>query len=194
MATSGIIVKNAALAMVNGVYSSYTPDSLGERWLSNDKLCIMRFVEQTVYSKLEYNEDTVYDENFEAITAETSFYSYNSITEEYTPITLEYGDVIFEKLGNLEKTMLPASLEETPRQLTLSEKAMALNGTRVYWLKNLSTNEFTKVEEDQLSTVFTISQSGGDSSVIEVLYYSEPIHILCTQTQEYIHMKTPRHP
>ena len=160
-ATAGLIIKNAAVSLVNGVYEDYTIDeSNHRRWLSADKTCIIHFIDnKTIYSRsdLDLNAMVVPEMTLQ------NYYRYNSkepdIANAYDLIRLsmELGGTINDQLGNNTKT--PVDNSDGPaRLLTVDELAPGLTGDRIYWLCDIAQTQKAadiKVPIEDLNTVKT---------------------------------------
>lgn len=145
MATSGILVKNAAVSLVNGVYNKYDDDSNGRRWLSSDRLCLMHFTNESIYTNVDVDLDSY-------VTAEMTtkrYYKRNTLTNEYSPIDLVLSSdkTINDQLGNTKKYLVANSLEDEPRLLTATELALGTSGQRIYWLVDTSSASDNKAED-----------------------------------------------
>ena len=170
MATSGLLVKNAAVSLVNGVYNKYDDDDNGRRWLSSDKLCLMHFTRATIKKKVDVS-------GLDYVTAgmlvgDRRYYKYNKLNNEYYPISLELSqtDTIDDQIGNNEKHLVANSISEAPRQLTENEIALGESTSRVYWLCDITEASTSKAEDfyispSMLRTVKTIESRTKEVSV-----------------------------
>lgn len=183
MATSGILVKNAAVSLVNGVYNKYDDDSNGRRWLSSDRLCLMHFTNESIYT----NVDVDLDSYVSAEMTTKRYYKHNTLTNEYSPIDLVISSdkTINDQLGNTEKYLVANSFDDEPRLLTATELALGTSGQRIYWLVDISTASDNKADDfyvgpTMLPSVETIMQrtkevevSGNVSVVVRFINLSE---------------------
>lgn len=174
--SAGLIIKNAALTNVNGVYTEYNADDNGQRWLSNDKLCAIHYVKYLLFSNIEFEEGATVTSDLYGNNRQ--YYRYNRVTDSHEPIVIavtDEGKLIDDILGNKELHRVDAPTDE-PRNLTEIEIALATEGKRIYWIKNLVTGNVTQVEQASLSTVVT--RDADDNA----LFYTTPIYTLCAGT------------
>ena len=138
MATSGILVKNGAVSLVNGVYNKYSDDNNGRRWLSSDNLCLMHFTKTTMKKKVDFPGTSYVTP--EMIAGDHRYYKFDKRNGEYYPINLvaSQEQTLDEQLGNREKILVADSLNDLPRPLTINEKALGRSGERIYWLCDIA--------------------------------------------------------
>lgn len=167
MATSGLIVKNAAVSLVNGVYHKYSDNTKGRRWLSSDKLCMMHYSEQSCYNKVDVDLDSY-------VTPEMTtkrYYKYNTVDKEYTPINLIVSSslTINDQLGNTEKHLVASSISAEPRLLTTVELAQGQTHERAYWLHNISVPVGDTDDTVVLGVVVEFpNMASGDTAYVQV--------------------------
>lgn len=167
ISTSGLIVKNAAVSLVNGVYNTYSSNTNGRRWLSSDKVCLLHYTVDSTYSRSGVDQSTYFTQEMLA----NKYYKYNTVEKTCNPVNLEVSknQTIDDQLGNNDKALLVESTDAAPRNLNATEISLGQTGEIKYWMHDKTVPVGTTDPKMVLDVVVTFSGlQDGDTAYIQV--------------------------